>query len=151
METQFELKSLKFDAANCVDCKYIFRTTVDEETTEQEFHVKDARLAHPDFLDLFTKDLSNILCRILRVTDDNPPVYAIGISFAGKGENIGIRIIGEWHTKFGTVVVKTPRIKYKAGSHEVDAELTKFAEAVEEEAANYLFNDKVGTYGTFGE
>ena len=53
MESTFELKSFKLEAAGA-DCKYnIIETDDDGERTEQEFHTKIARPVHLDLINLW--------------------------------------------------------------------------------------------------
>lgn len=149
MEQKFELKSFKIDPFFGVDCKYRLSETENEVTTEQDFHVKISRPIHADLENLFLRDLRRILAKIINTTEDLADIdlgrsrlYPFGISFAGKGDNVGILIYGERHTKFGRIKFKTPRIKYLTGESDVCAELTKFADAVKAEIQAYLFESK---------
>ena len=158
MEKTFELKMFKIGLFGA-DCKYKLSETDEEGTvTENEFHVKVSRPIHPDLTGLFEKDLRDIVANIIGTTDDisaielgNSTITPTGIAFAGKNENIGISIFGERQTKFGRVVFKTPRIKYKTSESEVAAKLTVFADKIVNEAHEYLFENKTAEMSVFGE
>ena len=141
------------------DCKYKLSETDDDGTvTENEYHVKVSRPLHPDLTELFEHDLRAITSEILGTTDDisaielgNSTICPTGIAFAGKNDNIGISIFGERQTKFGRVVFKTPRIKYKTSETDVAAKLTVFADKIVNEAHAYLFENKTAEMAVFGE
>ena len=142
-----------------VDCKYRISETDDENvTTEQEYHVKVSRPIHPDLQKLFEQDLTGIVAEILDNTQElaalelgGGNIRPTGVLFAGKNDNIGISIIGEIQTKYGRITFKTPRIKYLTGESEVCAKLTVFADAIVNEANEYLFEGKTAEMETFGE
>lgn len=149
MEKTFELKSIQIGMN--VDCKYIASETTDDNiTSENEYHVKVSRPIHDDLQDLFDKDLAAIVCDILSVTSEYP-VIPTGVAFAGKDDNIGIRISGTIETVFGAVKFKTPRIKYKAGETKVDAQLTILADKLVNEVYAYLYENKTAEMEVFGE
>ena len=149
MEKTFELKAIEL--ATAVDCKYIASETSDDNiTSENEYHVKVARPIHLDLRDLFEKDLTRIVCAVLNVTEDYP-VIPTGVSFAGKNDNVGIRISGTIATAFGYVKFKTPRIKYKTGETKVDAELTIWVDKLISEVYAFLFDNKMAEMEVFGE
>ena len=158
MEKTFELKMFKIGLFGA-DCKYkLSETDEDGTVTENEFHVKVSRPLHSDLMDLFEKDLRTITAEILGTTDDisaielgNSTIMPTGIAFAGKNENIGISIFGERKTKFGRVVFKTPRLKYKTSETGVAAKLTVFADKIVNEAHAYLFENKTAEMSVFGE
>lgn len=149
MEKTFELKAIQLGLP--VDCKYIASETTDDNIkSENEYHVKVSRLIHDDLQDLFDNDLAAIVCDILTVTSEYP-VIPTGITFAGKNDNIGIRITGDIVTTFGRVKFKTPRIKYKIGETKVDAQLTILADKLINEVYAYLFENKMAEMEVFGE
>ena len=158
MEKTFELKMFKVGLFG-VDCKYRLSETDDENiVTENEYHVKVSRPIHSDLENLFSKDLTEILANIINTADDMAAIESgtsrivpTGITFAGKNDNIGISIIGERQTKFGRIVFKTPRIKYKTSETDVAAKLTVFAERIVEEAREYLFENKTAEMAVFGD
>lgn len=158
MEKTFELKSFKIGLFG-VDCKYKISETDDENiVTENEYHVKVSRPIHPDLETLFSKDLTDVVANIFGATDNvtdaenrTSPIVPTGVSFAGKNDNIGISILGEYQTKFGRVVFKTPRIKYKTSETDVAVKLTLFADRIVSESYAYLFENKTMEMDIFGE
>lgn len=154
MEKTFELKSFKIGLFG-VDCKYKIAETDDENiVTENEYHVKVSRPIHSDLETLFSKDLADVVANIFGVTDAENGTFHIvptGVSFAGKNDNIGISILGEYQTKFGRVVFKTPRIKYKTSETDVAVKLTLFADRIVSESYAYLFENKTTEMAIFGE
>lgn len=158
MESTFELKSFKMEAAGA-DIKYNV-TEVDDNgiETEQEFHTKIARPLHPDLVDLFQKDLTAVVADIF----DNTEITASlalghirirpdGIAFAGKNDNIGIAISGKYVTKFGDVKFKIPRVKYLTSDSDACVKLTAFADKIVNEVHAYLFDNKGAKLETFDE
>lgn len=158
MEREFELTAVKF-AGGVVDCKYVITATDDEGVvTEQSYHVKDTKPVHPDLRKLFEDTLVHISALISDNTEyigelelGECRIVPEGVSFSGKGDNRSARITGDIKTKFGRASFKGPRIKYMLGESDVDAELTKFADALVSEMYAYLFEGKVGEVEVFGE
>jgi hypothetical protein len=158
MESTFELKSFKLEAAGA-DVKYNV-TEVDDDgvETEQEFHTKIARPVHPDLLALFERDLTAVVADIFDNTEitaslalGHVRVFPDGIAFAGKNDNVGIAITGHYDTKFGKVRFKIPRVKYLTSDADACVKLTKFAGEIVNEVHAYLFENKSAKLETFGE
>ena len=148
MEQEFELKSFKLDVLGA-ECKYVLTETDDEGvTTEQEHNVKIARPVHNDLIRQFV-NLGDIVREIFGIHEMD--VLAGAITFAGKGDNIGLGIAGNISTKMGAAKFKIPRIKYLTGESEVCAKLTVFADAVVNEVYAYLFENKSAKMEVFGE
>lgn len=158
MEKTFELKKLKLGLLG-VDCQYQLSETDDDGiVTEKEYHVKDSRPIHSALRALFEKDLTEIVAMIFDNMEDialvqmgNSRIYPTGISFAGKNDNIGIAISGNIATGVGRVAFKIPRIKYLTGDSDLCAKLTVFADAIVNEAHEYLFENKSEDMPVFGE
>ncbi len=152
MEKTFELKKLKLGLLG-VDCQYQLSETDDDGiVTEKEYHVKDSRPIHSALRALFEKDLTEIVAMIFDVSDERAKsICPIGISFAGKNDNIGIAISGNIETGVGRVAFKVPRIKYLTGVSDLCAKLTVFADAIVNEAHEYLFENKSEDMPVFGE
>lgn len=158
MEKTFELKSFKIGVCG-VDCKY--RQSVTDEDgiiTENEYHVKVSRPIHSDLRNLFEVNLRDITANVFNNTEDiaaielgESRIFPTGVVFAGKNDNEGLSILGERRTKFGDVVFKTPRIKFKTSDTDVAAKLTVFAELIKSEVYAYLFMGKTEELSTFGE
>lgn len=149
MEREFKLKKVAWDNGE-LDCKYVMRETNDDGiVTIKENHVKDSRPIHKDLESLFMK-LVPIAAQIFR-WDCIDDVVISGFALAGKGDNIGVSIMGTYQTTHGTAKFKSPRIKYLAGESEICADLTVLIDQFVTEIDLYLFNDKVAEMGTFGE
>lgn len=152
MEETFELKSFKLDPWGGAEVKYKISTTDENEmTTEQEYHVKVTRRVHPDLEALFSKDLTAIVADILDNTEitaslelGNVRIFPTGVSFAGKNDNIGMGICGQYRTKAGRVIFKIPRIKYITGENPYCVLMTVFADKLVSEVHAYLFEGKEG-------
>jgi len=150
MEETFELKSFKLAPWGGAEVKYKISTTDENEiTTEQEYHVKVTRPVHPDLVNLFTHDLTAIVADILDNTEitaslelGNVRIQPVGVSFAGKNDNIGIGINGFYRAKAAYISFKIPRIKYKTGTADYCAKLTVFADNLVNEVHAYLFEGK---------
>lgn len=158
MESTFELKSFKLEAAGA-DVKYNV-TEVDDNgvETEQEFHTKIARPVHPDLLALFESDLTAVVVDVFNNTELAASfglglcqVSPTGIAFAGKNDNVGIAISGIYETRFGKVNFKIPRIKYLTSDADACVKLTAFADKIVNEVHAYLFDNKCAKLETFGE
>ena len=158
MESTFELKSFKLEAAGA-DVKYNV-TEVDDNgvETEQEFHTKIARPVHPDLLTLFAGDLTAVVADIFDNTEITASlalggvrIVPDGIAFAGKNDNVGIAISGYYETKFGKVRFKIPRVKYLTSDADACVKLTAFADKIVNEVHAYLFDNKCAKLETFGE
>ncbi len=158
MESTFELKSFKLEAAGA-DCKYnIIETDDDGARTEQEFHTKIARPVHLDLINLFEKDLTAVVADIFDNTEitaslqlGNVRIVPDGIAFAGKNDNVGIAITGYYQTRFGKVRFKIPRVKYLTSDSDACVKLTAFADKIVNEVHAYLFENKVAKLETFDE
>lgn len=149
MEKTFELKSFKISLFG-VDCKYrIAETDDDGILTENVYHVKVSRPIHPDLESLFSKDLSDIMAEILG--DYSADIEPNGVVFSGKDEKMGIIVLAELKTKYGRAIVKSPRIRYKMGDTNVDAQLTVWADKILQETYAYLFENKTAELSVFGE
>lgn len=175
MEQTFELKKLKIGMEG-VDCHYNLEETGDDGITHTFVnHVKDSREIHPDLSDLF-EQLKPMIAEILGIESMHPElgpgmefaseetkelcekvgnmknrIVPIGVAFAGKNDNIGISIIGELRTKWGSISFKTPRLKYKIGDSKLCAKLTVWSNAIINEMHAYLFEGKTADLETFGE
>lgn len=158
MESTFELKSFKLEAAGA-DVKYNV-TEVDDNgvETEQEFHTKIARPVHPDLINLFEQDLTAVVADIFDNTEISASlslghirIRPDAIAFAGKNDNVGIAISGIYDTKFGKVKFKIPRVKYLTSDADACVKLTKFADEIVNEVHAYLFENKGAKLETFGE
>lgn len=158
MESTFELKSFKLEAAGA-DVKYNV-TEVDDNgvETEQEFHTKIARPVHPDLINLFEQDLTAVVADIFDNTEISDSlslghirIRPDAIAFAGKNDNVGIAISGYYETKFGKVRFKIPRVKYLTSDADACVKLTAFADKIVNEVHAYLFDNKCAKLETFGE
>jgi hypothetical protein len=149
MEKKFELKKVVRNRVE-IDCKYIMTETNDDGIrTIKENHVKDSRAIHDDLKALFDK-LKPIVAGIFRweCLDD---VEVAGFALAGKNDNIGVTILGQYMTTHGEAKFKSPRIKYAVGESPECADLTVIINDFVREMELYLFHDKTAEMGTFGE
>lgn len=153
MEKSFELKSVKIYPFG-LECKYCI-IEFDESGTEIETQhsVKDCRLIHSDLREIFDMALPIEAEAIIGI-DANEMMVGLevtGVSFSGKGENIGVCLNGIILGKFGPVKFKTPRIKYKVSDTDVAVNLTHWAESLTKEVYAYLFEEKTAEVKIFGE
>lgn len=149
MEKKFELKKVVRNRVE-IDCKYIMTETNDDGImTIKENHVKDSRAIHDDLKALFDK-LKPIAAGIFR-WECLDEVEVAGIALAGKGDNVGVTILGQYMTTHGVAKFKSPRIKYAVGESPECADLTVIINDFVREMELYLFHDKTAEMGTFGE
>ncbi len=149
MEREFKLKKVAWVNGE-LDCKYVMTETNDDGiVTIKANHVKDSRPIHKDLQNLFLL-LVPIAAEIFR-WEHVVNVSVTGFSLAGKDDNIGVTIFGNYLTTHGTAKFKSPRIKYLAGDSKVCSDLTMIIDLFVTEIDSYLFNDKVAEMGTFGE
>lgn len=161
MAKTFALKAVKFNAG-ILDCKYRLTDTANGDYEVQEHHVKNDRYVHEDLLNLFEKDLVDILTDVFDVTqfhaealneDGENTLCAYGITFTGDGDKRSAKIAGGIKTKYGVINFTTPRIRFGSTKKEDSAgeRLKAIEVALTREVEAYLFNGKSAEVSVFDE
>lgn len=120
------------------DVKYIYSVTDDDGVTEEQlYHVKVGRPVHDDLRRLFDADIASVASGVIGAR-----VFPTAVSVSGHGDRTGIRISGDVNTAFGPAPVKTPRINFREGTTETDAELTVLFGKLVAEVYAYLYDGK---------
>lgn len=156
MEKDFELKAFKIKGFGDYEIKYRLTITEDDgNVDEQDYSINLSKPIHSDLQKLFDTDLATIAASCF---DGDffevavaPCIKVTGVSFAGKGDNIGVALSGEIASLQGAIQWKTKRIKYLTGQDELCARLTVLAELLTKEVNSYLFENKVAEISVFGE
>lgn len=149
MEKEFELKAFKIKGFGDYEIKYRLTITEDDgNVDEQDYSINLSKPIHSDLQGLFENELFEVAKNL--VGSENA-IKVTGVSFAGKGDNIGIALNGEIASLQGAIQWKTKRIKYLTGQDELCARLTVLAELLTKEVNAYLFENKVAEISVFGE
>lgn len=137
----FVLKSVALSVSGA-DIRYrVTEAHEDGTLTENEHHVRNTRLVHPDLSRLFDT-FAGIVAVVIGldicpgIADGNERMTLHSASFEGRGENAGIVLAGTLNTSFGAVSFKTPRLKYADGR--ISATLTMLAARLSREVRAYI-------------
>ena len=98
---------------------------------------------HPDLRNLFGK-LQPLVAQVFQLSElQSGLVVVTGIGIAGKEENKGCVISGEYITVSGQPTkICTPRIKFSESYYGFEAQLQDIANALQHEVYEYLFKGK---------
>lgn len=113
------------------------------QVNSNKVHVECDEYIHPD-LHAYLSQLRPLMAQVFalpEILQEN--IIVTGIGIAGKDENKGCVITGEYITVSGQPTkITTPRIKFMESYYGFEAQLQDISHAMRHEAYEYLFNGK---------
>lgn len=110
------------------------------QVNSNKVHVECDEYIHPDLRAYFTK-LRPLMAQVFALPKKN--ILVTGIGIAGKEENKGCVISGEYFTVSGQPTkIASPRIKFLEQYYGFENELADIAANIKSEVYEYLFNGK---------
>lgn len=118
-------------------------TAITYQVNSNKVHVECDEYIHPDLRSLFGK-LQPLVAQVFQLSElQSGLVVVTGFGIAGKEENKGCVISGEYITVSGQPTkIVTPRIKFSESYYGFENQLADIAANIESEVYEYLFNGK---------
>jgi hypothetical protein len=113
------------------------------QVNSNKVHTECTDYIHADLRQLFTR-LRPLMAQVFQLSElQNEFVVVNGIGIAGKEENKGCVMVGDYFTISGQPTkICTPRIKFLEQYYGFENELADIAANIESEVYEYLFNGK---------
>lgn len=113
------------------------------QVNSNKVHTECTDYIHRDLRDLFAQ-LRPLMAQVLQLSElQSGFVFVNGIGIAGKEENKGCVMIGDYFTVSGQPIkIATPRIKFLERYYGFENQLADITANIESEVYEYLFNGK---------
>lgn len=149
-EKKIDLLKVKLLNNGGIDIHYCIGELVGAEICKSKYHIESLRDVHHDLRICFTR-LRNIIGKTFNFTSEiTENIDVIGLSIAGKNENVGVVLVGLFHVLNDMkTTLSTPRIKLMGKSFGFEQELNEIISTISSEVYCFLFKNKTAELEPF--